>query len=78
MSAKLMRSAGPADFGDLLRPEGDPIMRGETVTALNQLETCVKEAKDLVHQTQVKMEKLAESMDDTDGPPKEARKKSKR
>lgn len=34
-------------------------------TALDTLETCVKEAKNVVHQTEVKMEELEKSMDET-------------
>jgi hypothetical protein len=78
MSAKLMRSAGPEEFGELLRVEEGPIMRGETAAALNQLEICVKEAKDLVHETQAKMEKLAETIDHPDASPGHPHKKPKR
>ena len=78
MSARLIRSDRNAEFGDLLGVENGPIMRGETVTALNQLELCVKEAKDLVHETQTKMDQLVKTIEEPEGMPRSARKKSKR
>ena len=73
MSARRMNVA--LDLMDPALFENGQLIQGETVTVLDQLKTCVKEAKSLVHQTQSKVEELAKSIDETKGPVKDARKK---
>jgi hypothetical protein len=52
-------------------------MRKQTVMVLDKLQAEVEAAKSLVHQTQSKVEELAESVDNVEPPPKDTPKKFK-
>ena len=68
MSARLIPLAMIADSGDLMRIVE---FRQMHASALDMLETCVKEAKNVVHQTQTKMDELAKSIDNIKDPQKD-------